>query len=61
MKQFRLYILLATFGILSACNVTKHVPEGQYLLDKVNLHTDVNEIPKTTLEDYLRRHLTSRF
>ena len=55
MKQFRLYILLATFGILSACNVTKHVPDGQYLLDKVNLHTDVNEIPKTTLEDYLRQ------
>ena len=55
MKQFRLYMVLVTLGMLSACDVTKHVPEGQYLLDKVNLHTDINRNAKTTLEDYLRQ------
>lgn len=55
MKQFGFYIFLLTVLFLSACNITKHVPDGEYLLDKVNIHTDNNEISKTTLEEYLRQ------
>lgn len=55
MKQFKYYLILFTVILLSACNATKHVPDGQYLLNKVNIHTDVKDIPKDELEDYLRQ------
>lgn len=55
MKQTGFYIFLITVLALSACNITKHVPQGEYLLDKVNIHTDIKEISKTTLEEYLRQ------
>ena len=55
MKQFKYYLILFTVILLSACNATKHVPDGQYLLNKVNIHTDVKDIPRDELEDYLRQ------
>ena len=55
MKQTGFYIFLFIIVALSACNITKHVPDGEYLLDQVNIHTDVKEISKTTLEEYLRQ------
>lgn len=55
MKQFKYYLILFTVILLSACNATKHVPDGQYLLDKTTIHTDVKDIPKDELEDYLRQ------
>ncbi len=55
MKQFNYYIILFTVILLSACNTTKHVPDGQYLLSKSRIHTDVKNIPRSDLEDYLRQ------
>jgi len=55
MKQFNYYIILFTVILLSACNTTKHVPDGQYLLNKSRIHTDVKNIPRSDLEDYLRQ------
>ena len=39
------YLLsLVAIIIFSACNVTKKVPEGSYLLDKVDINSDVRGI-----------------
>lgn len=48
-------------ALLSACSSTKHVPEGQYLLDKVTIAVqdsaghDVDEIDRADLSTYLRQ------
>ena len=34
-------LLVAALGLLSsACSVTRHIPEGQYLLQKVKIEAD---------------------
>ena len=57
-----LHIKLRFFGflilvvlLLAACNTTKFVPEGDFLLDRVHLKTDTKEIPRKELEQYLRQ------
>ena len=47
--------LLFLVLLLAACNLTKKVPEGDYLLYKSHIKTDVNDIPKDELEEYLRQ------
>ena len=49
--------LLFSFSLLFliSCNVAKHVPEGEYLLEKVKITTDVNDIPKDELFEYIRQ------
>ncbi len=48
-------------ALLSACSSTKHVPEGQYLLDKVTIAVqdsaghNVDEIDRADLSTYLRQ------
>jgi len=41
--------------LLSACNVTKYVPDNEYLLDKVIIKTDTKELNKDELKDYIRQ------
>lgn len=41
--------------MLSACNTTKFVPDGEYLLDKVSIKTDNNDVKREDLRDYLRQ------
>jgi len=61
MKQFNYYFILFTVILLSACNITKHVPDGQYLLNKSRIHTDVKNIPRSDLEDYLRQTPNTKY
>ena len=44
-------------GILlfASCNLTKYVPDGEYLLDKVNIKTDNKDIKRDDLKEYLRQ------
>lgn len=53
---FYLFILLITVS----CSTTKHVPEGEYLLDKVKINTEVSDISKDELSEYLRQKPNSR-
>ena len=50
-----LLIVLLTGGLLSACSPTRHVPEGAYLLDKVEIKSDAREINKNDLPEYVRQ------
>ena len=43
--------------LVTSCNTTKHVPQGKYLLDNIDINiTDKNHhVSKTELQSYLRQ------
>ena len=54
--KLRLFCYYLVFVLLvSACNTTKYVPEGEYLLDKVSIKSDNKEIKRDDLKEYLRQ------
>lgn len=57
MYKNRYFILIASLLtlLLSSCNVTKYVPDGQYLLDEVKITTDNKELKDTDFSIYLRQ------
>lgn len=48
------YIFLILL-ISSACNITKYVPEDEYLLNKVKISSDTKTIPKEEIKSYIRQ------
>jgi hypothetical protein len=55
-KRIRLLIeLMVVVLLLMGCNTTKFVPEGEYLLDKVNINIDTRDVKKIELKEYLRQ------
>jgi len=54
--KIRFYsFLLVLIILLSACNSTKYVPNGEYLLDNVSIKTDNPDIKRDALKDYVRQ------
>ncbi|MDD2475008.1 MAG: BamA/TamA family outer membrane protein [Dysgonamonadaceae bacterium] len=52
----RKYIIcLLSFLFLIACDATKRVPEGSYLLNKVKIDTDTKSVKKSELNPFLRQ------
>lgn len=41
--------------LISACNSTKFVPEGEFLLDKATIKTENKDLNKTELNEFLRQ------
>jgi outer membrane protein assembly factor BamA len=41
--------------LLSACNTTKYVPDGEFLLEKTEIKTDDKNLDKKELSEYLRQ------
>lgn len=60
MNKIKIVGILLAFLLLWSCNVTKHVPEGQHLLHKVKIHSDVKDVPVSELDDYLRQTPNSK-
>lgn len=54
-NKYLLTICIFLTLLLSSCNVTKYVPEGEYLLDKVNITTDEKDLKDTDFSIYLRQ------
>ena len=51
-----LILIIAAVAMLSSCSITRHVPDGQYLLDDVKIVVDDNEtIKQADLINYLRQ------
>ncbi len=49
-------ITLCIFAILlSSCDITKYVPNGEYLLNKVQVKTDTKDVQKAELYTYVRQ------
>ena len=52
---FRYFLFLLIFFVLYSCSATKFVPEGEYLLDKVKIESDVPSYGILELRPYLRQ------
>lgn len=52
-----LYKILTLFSLvlLTACSMTKKVPDKEYLLYKYHIQTDIRDISKSELDEYLRQ------
>ena len=55
MKLLLLSLLGLLVLLLSACNTTKYVPDGEYLLNKVSIRSDKNVLKSHALKEYLRQ------
>lgn len=55
MKFRVLTLFIVIILLLSGCNTTKYVPDGEYLLDKVTVKTDNKDIKRDDLKEYLRQ------
>lgn len=53
------YLLVILSLLLVACDATKKVPDGSYLLNKVEIESDVNGIGGSALRPYLRQRPNS--
>lgn len=50
------FILIGLSGVLfTSCSPTKHIADGAYLLDKVEIKSDAKEISKNDLPDFIRQ------
>lgn len=52
-------VCLISIGLLS-CSPTKHIADGQYLLDKVEIKSDAKEVDKNELPDFIRQMPNSK-
>lgn len=55
MNFFRLLLIAILLPMLFACRATKHVGDGEYLLDKVSLSTDNKSLKNSELKSYIRQ------
>lgn len=55
MRIKHIYKLLILIILVSSCSTTKFVPEGEYLLNKVEIKSDAPKIENSTLKGYLRQ------
>jgi hypothetical protein len=53
--KYRIYLFLLVFLTLGACRTAKYIPEGEYLLTKVSVDADNDQIPDKEFEDYIRQ------
>ncbi|KAA6349158.1 Outer membrane protein assembly factor BamA [termite gut metagenome] len=57
---FYLLFLIAVF-LITSCSTTKFVPEGSYLLDKMEIQTDNKRIKPSALKNYIRQKPNSKW
>lgn len=57
MKKTFLYSIagIVSLFIMYACSATKYIPEGEYLLDKVKIESDVPDYDQFDLKPYLKQ------
>ena len=54
-------VIFFTVIMLSGCSVSKLIPEGEWLLDGVEIKSDIKNIDTKTLEPYIRQSGNSRW
>ena len=55
-----LYVLLLLW-VLVACNASKDIPEGEYMLNKVVLTTDRKDVKVSSFQPYIRQQANSKW
>ena len=53
--------MAAVVVALTGCSVTKHIPEGMYMLDKVEVECDNKAVDVSLLEPYIRQKENSKW
>ncbi|MBO5721272.1 MAG: BamA/TamA family outer membrane protein [Bacteroidales bacterium] len=53
--KYSLFIIIVLL-LVSSCQPTKHVPQGEYLLDRVKIEVDNKDVKSQSLKPYLRQH-----
>ncbi len=53
-------LIVFSLTLFMSCNVTKHVPDGEHLVEKVKISTDVSDISKDELLEYIRQTPNSK-
>ncbi len=54
LKKYSFFSLFALL-LLTACSVTKHIPDGEYMLNKVEVKSDQNDFDTSPLLQYVRQ------
>lgn len=54
-------VLALTAALATSCSVSKFLPEGATLLDKVSLYSDSASFKTTNLQGYIRQHPNNRW
>lgn len=54
-------LLLLSIGLLSGCNASKDLPEGQYMLDKVLIKSDSKYVEAAELYPYVRQQANAKW
>lgn len=54
-NKYASYLIVALWILLAGCDATKHVADGSYLLNKVDIKTDTKGVGKSDLKPYLRQ------
>lgn len=54
-KNSRLYLYTCILTLLCSCSVNKFIPEGNYLLDEVNIQSDTKEVDPSLFTSYIRQ------
>lgn len=59
MKNSHIIFIISVLSILTGCSTTKNIPEGQYLLNDIEVKTDNKVNSSTELESFVRQHPNS--
>lgn len=49
-------VMMLIAGIMVGCSPTRHVPEGEYLLDKVKIEVDSKDVTPSMLKTYIQQN-----
>ena len=60
-KNIRIYIYILAVTILCSCSVQKFIPEGEYLLDEVNIESDTKEVHPSLFTTYIRQNPNAKW
>jgi len=60
-RKIRLYIILTITTLLASCSSSKFIPEGDYLLEEVNIVSDTKEVQPSSFTSYIRQNPNSKW
>lgn len=55
MRYLRYVSCLLIFIIISSCSLTKYVPDGEYMVRKVNIYSDNKQVKPSDIRPYLKQ------
>jgi hypothetical protein len=60
-KKLQIYIYTIVLLLFTSCSANKFIPEGHYLLDKVDIVSDTKEVKSSQFNSYVRQNPNARW